>query len=225
MTTSQLQTSLEHWENVEAWNRPRWRAAKKGTSARTRYYLRLKQAKVMVARRRKQLAKATGVPKIVRLNAPMEQKFGALGPITAVIGHYTAGPRDKNLADALRLWGQYNAQHRAQGWGAIGYHYGIASDGTIVLLRPIGWKGAHTAGANSGHPGIVMHGTTGDRATEAQARSVRWLAANAHTGRMPTSHRAPKRLDSVKWTGHNDWNSTACPGSFKTVYVSKGQDR
>ena len=39
------------------------------------------------------------------------------------------------------------------------------------------------------------------------------------------AHRQPRDLRKVRWYGHNDLNATACPGSFKTMYVSKGAKR
>lgn len=162
-------------------------------------------------------------PKIIDPRFKVEAKYGPLGPLTAVIGHHTAGPRDKTDGHAVDLWTKYHAQHKAQGWGGIGYHIGVTSAGSIVLLRPSGLKGAHTAQANTGHLGVVVHGTVGDKPTKAQLRAIRWLCRYAHTSRMPASHRAPVKLDAVRWTGHNDWNATACPGTFKPMYVSKGK--
>ena len=58
MTTSQLQRSLAKWQRREAYRRSKWKAAKKGTRARAKWFARLKEAKAMVARREKQLAAA-----------------------------------------------------------------------------------------------------------------------------------------------------------------------
>ncbi len=222
---SDVSASLASWRRKEDYRRAKWKAATKGTAARAKWFGLLKTAKWYVARREGQLARLNPKARVVRLGAVVDNRFGGLGMITGVIGHYTAGPRDKNDADALRLWRQYHAQHRAQGWGGIGYHYGITAAGSIVLLRPVGMKGAHTAGANTGKVGVVMHGTTGDKPTAAQAEAVRWLAKYAHTEAMPAAHRTPRPLSGVPWYGHNDFNATGCPGAFKTVYVSKGERR
>lgn len=164
-------------------------------------------------------------PRIRRLGVPTANMFGSLGTITRITGHYTAGPRDKNWRDAVRLWRIYAEQHRRQGWGGIGYHYGITIGGNLVLLRPVGWKGAHTGGNNTGNIGIVVHGTTGHRATKKQMRTLRWLLANAHTSAMPASHRTPRSLAGIRVYGHNDWMATACPGQFKPFFTSKGKRR
>lgn len=221
-----LRASLARWRRRESEARRAWRAARKGTSARSAAFAQLKVAKRMVDRRERQLeALKPKAPTIVDLNLQITQKYGYLGPITAVIGHYTAGPVDDTPEEARSLFRRINDEHARLGWGGAGYHLGVGRDGSIYLLRPITWKGAHTAGANTGHVGIVMHGSTGDEPTAAQAASLRWLASFAHTDAMPKSHRATRRLGDVRWTGHNDWNATLCPGQFKTAYTTKGKRR
>jgi hypothetical protein len=161
-------------------------------------------------------------PKIIDLNLT----FGSMatqGRIYRVIGHYTAGPRDHNDAEAKDLNRRYHAAHRAQGWAGEGYGLNFTSDGSIILLRPLGKVGAHTLGYNTNSLGIMMHGTTGDRATKQQKRALRWWAKNGHTSKMPASHRSPVKPGSVPWYGHNDFGATGCPGSFKPTYLSKGK--
>lgn len=157
-----------------------------------------------------------GTPKIVRLNAPMTKNQGDRGPWYGIVGHYTAGPRDSSDSHALALDRQYNDQHRRQGWGAIGYAFNITSDGTIILLRPVSWKGTHVAGGNTGRVGVMVHGGPGQRMTAQQRSAWRWLLANGHTTAMPASHRFPSRPPKV-WV-HNDLNSTACPGTFESDF-------
>lgn len=174
-----------------------------------------KVRKALMRRRRKQ------TPKIVDAGLRPANLFGSLGPITAITGHYTAGPRDRNDEHALDLFRAYDSGHRANGWGGIGYHYGITAAGTIVLLRPVSMKGAHVGGWNTGNVGVVCHGTTGDAPTAAQVRAWRWLLDQAHTPAMPVSHRAPVRLRGKALRGHNDWPShttNSCPGGFKPMY-------
>lgn len=169
------------------------------------------------AKRLRAAKPATGeAPRIVRLDAPMTNLFGPLGPLREPVGHYTAGPRDTSDAHALSLLRTYNQQHRNQGWGAIGYHLAIASSGTLILCRPVGWKGAHTAGQNTGRIGIVVMGNVGQRMTAAQKATLRWVRANVHTTAMPASHRAPAKLG--RQTVHRDWNATSCAGDYSTDY-------
>lgn len=158
-----------------------------------------------------------------QLGLDFDNLFGALGPETHVTGHYTAGPVDESDAHAIRLCKAYHSSHKGQGWGGIGYHFCITRKGNIICLRPLVLKGAHVGGWNSNNVGVMMHGATGDRPTRAQARSYRWLIANAHTRKMPRRHRADRDLRNAKRHGHNSWpghTSNGCPGSFKRLFVT-----
>jgi hypothetical protein len=164
-------------------------------------------------------------PKLLRAPISPSPIFGGLGRPVVVTGHHSAGPKDQNDAHAIRLVDQYDAQHRAQGWGGLGYHFNVTRAGNIVLGRPIGQKGAHVGGHNSGNVGVLFHGTTGDQPTEPQRKAFRWLLENAHTSKMPASHRSAVKLLNLRAVGHNDWSghqSNACPGTHKRMIVRKG---
>lgn len=153
--------------------------------------------------------------------------FGPLGPERHVTGHYTAGPQDVDTDHAIELCRTYHREHKAKGWGGIGYHYCITRKGVIIALRPTVLKGAHVGGWNTGNIGIMMHGTTGDRPTRAQAEALHWLLRNAHTRKLPKAHRTDRPLFKpfCDRRGHNDWpghESNSCPGSFKPVYLKGG---
>jgi hypothetical protein len=130
--------------------------------------------------------------------------------IKACVGHYTAGPLARTDEEAVRMWWQVRAQHMSQGWNTIGYHIGLGPEGGIYLLRPRNCVGAHTLGFNTGYIGFSVHGTLGDNWTKAQLRAYRY---------------AIKKFgySNLRVYGHNDLNSTSCPGSFKAKYVSKGR--
>lgn len=156
------------------------------------------------------------------LGLRFDNLFGQLGPETSVTGHYTAGPVDQSDRDAIRLCRAYHAAHKGKGWGGVGYHFCITRKGNIIGLRPLVLKGTHVGGWNTSNVGIMMHGTTGDRPTRAQARAYRWLIKNAHTRRVPRAHRSDRDLRKARRRGHNDWQgheSNGCPGSFKKLYV------
>jgi hypothetical protein len=172
--------------------------------------------------RRKQAQLRNSVkPKIIDLNLdfrPMESQ----GEVNKVIGHYTAGPRDEDTKDAIRLCKLYHQSHLDKGWSGEAYMLCFTSDGNILLLRPSRYVGAHTLGYNTGSYGIMMHGTTGDRPTKAQKKALRWWAKNGHKaalGKCRTQHPPI----SLPWYGHNDFNPTSCPGLFKETYKSKGR--
>lgn len=183
----------------------------------------LREARAMVALRERQVGGTA--PRIVNLHIQPRPgtQFSPQGRLRAVTGHYTAGPIDQNDEHAKSLFLGIDQAHKAKGWTACGYPFGIARSGTLFLLRPATVIGAHVLNQNSGNVGVVCHGTTGDKPTEAQAATLRWLLANAHTTALPPSHRVDLRALPVK--GHNDWMATACPGDFKPMYVSRGRER
>lgn len=151
--------------------------------------------------------------------------FGPLGHPQYVTGHYTAGPRDHSDENAIEMNRAYGEHHRANGWGGIGYHYCIGRSGTIFCLRDPREKGAHVGLHNTSNIGVMMHGTTGDKPSDKQRASYRWLLKNAHTKLMPESGRAEGPLFDCNLKGHNDWaghESNGCPGEFKPMYISGG---
>jgi hypothetical protein len=192
--------------------RHEWRPTAQSLALIERRKAQVAEAERVIARRR------AGTPRILDLGVTVEDRFGRLGEIERTIGHCTAGPRDRSDADALRMWRQYHTDHASRGWGGIGYHYGIASSGSIVLLRPIAMKGAHTAGRNTGSVGVVVHGSIGERMTPAQRAALTWLYDHAHTAAMPQQHRAPRSLRGVTHGVHRDYTATACPDAYAHDY-------
>jgi hypothetical protein len=163
-------------------------------------------------------------PKIVDLNLQF-RPLSSNTTLSKTVGHYTAGPVDRDDADCERLCRQYHAAHLANNWAGEGYHYCISRKGTIFLLRPAWAIGAHTLNHNTGSIGVMMNGTTGDKPTRAQARSLRWLLANAHTDKMPSKGRVGNELLGLRMYGHLELGPTACPGDFLGMYKSKGRHR
>jgi hypothetical protein len=148
--------------------------------------------------------RATVRPKIVDLHMPFKPGTGCTPhSIVGSIGHYTAGPLFRTDEEAVRGWWTVRAQHIGQGWSNIGYHIGLGPEGGIYLLRPKGCVGAHTLGKNTGYVGLSVHGTTGHTWTRAQRRALNYIV---------------KKYDLKPVSVHNDWNATACPGSFEAGY-------
>jgi len=168
------------------------------------------------------------MPRIVsaaQLKLGFQNLFGPLGRPSIVTGHYTAGPVDSSDDHAIKLCRSYHAAHKAKGWGGEGYHYCITRRGTILCLRPIALKGAHTGKHNTSNVGVMMHGTTGDKPSQAQRESYWWLLHNAHTPKLPPAHRSPTSLANCARKGHNSWpghESNGCPGAFKPMYLQGG---
>jgi N-acetylmuramoyl-L-alanine amidase len=137
--------------------------------------------------------------------------FGPLGEVYAVTVHHSAGPRAPTKAKAQELHRAYHRQHREQGWGGIGYHWSMDDLGRFYRLRPIQFKGAHTAGFNTGNPGLMIHGNYDrDRLTNAQKESLKWLFRG---GLVVLLGEREREIALVR--GHREWpnNPTACPGA------------
>jgi len=153
--------------------------------------------------------------------------FGELGRETYVTGHYSAGTRARNADEGRDRVLGFQDDHRNKGYGGVAYHYVICDDGTLICARPTLYKGAHTKLHNTSNIGVNMPGDLGDRPTAAQAATLRWLLANAHTDRMPAPHRTDADLRLAERSGHRQWrdNNTDCPGDFLGVFLSGGEAR
>lgn len=177
-----------------------------------------------VIKRIKREAKRNKPPRVKYLGL----EFGKMTSNSALnkfVGHYTAGPVDKDDADCERLCRLYHQSHLNKNWAGEGYHYCISREGTIYPLRPAWAVGAHTYGSNTGSIGIMMHGSTGDKPSRAQARSLRWLLDNAHTPAFKSEYRASAMLSSLRACGHSELYPTGCPGKFMRCYKTKGKKR
>lgn len=122
--------------------------------------------------------------------------------LTTVVVHHSALP----LTQGPR---EIQALHMDQrGYADIGYHFIIAPDGTIYEGRPIGIRGAHVAGYNTGTVGVVLLGNFNETLPpEAQMRSLTRLLSYLRV-EYGVTHLA----------GHQDFpdqgpQGTECPGA------------
>lgn len=117
--------------------------------------------------------------------------------------------------------------HRARGFEAIGYHYLIGRDGSVVEGRPLETTGAHVKGHNTGSVGICLVGglwpdgrdsargdSFGDHFTPAQDGALRRLIAS-----LQTTYPA---ITTV--VGHNDLAPRGCPGFTVRDWLAGAQD-
>lgn len=138
---------------------------------------------------------------------------GVLGDVSAVTFHHSAGPRAKDKAQCIKLNKAYDAQHQAQGWGGIGYHWIMDDQGRLYQARPSDLRGAHTGGHNTGNIGIMIHGSYDhDRLTLKQRETIKWMFQGGFV--VLTGER---ERDIALVRGHQEWsgptNQTACPGA------------
>ncbi len=176
-----------------------------------------------IADMRRRRARRPKKPRLItaaQLGLSFQDVFGPKGEVTRGAGHYTAGrrvPNAKELAVEMRSDHRF---HKDKGWGGLSYEAMVADDGTIGFGNPMRRKSAAVASNNTGMVSICCPGTTGDRMTAAQKKSVRWLMDNWHTAAVPATHRLPKPARSFAWKGHRFYpgQSTACPGVMVEDY-------
>lgn len=105
---------------------------------------------------------------------------------------------------------QFNIVRRShinRGWGDIGYHGFIESDGTIPGGRPLEYQGAHNYGQNSDSLGVCMAGNFDiDLPTDAQIHSLK---------RILNGYRL--KYGDLPLLLHRDTRNTHCPGLKVTV--------
>lgn len=163
-------------------------------------------------------------PKIITarsIGLAFQNLFGELGPELNVTGHYSAGPRARDWHVGIERAREFHREHKAKGWGGIGYHYVISDDGVLICARPTILKGAHVGLHNTSNIGVNCPGTVGDRPTNHQRDTYQWLLANAHTDALPKPHRTDRDLRRARLFGHHDWqghHSNQCPGRFEAMY-------
>lgn len=228
MTLKELHDSLDLWEARERRAHINHQnSAKEGRKDREKFWIeKEREAEKLIARRRKQLEERGGHRPSIFTSASLGLKFqyiwGLKGTPKKGAQHYTAGHRCKDAAALKREMIADHAFHKSKNWGGVSYECMVADDGTIGLGNPMKRLSAGVAGQNSGLVNICCPGSTGDKMTEAQIRSVKWYIHNAHTAAIPKAYRSPVRLASISegWRGHREYprNPTACPGDMLSQY-------
>lgn len=119
-------------------------------------------------------------------------------PITEIIIHHTASPRDVTL-DQIDRW------HRERGFNKIGYHFLIDGKGVVHEGRPLQEIGAHCRGHNLVSAGVAV---TGDNTRE----GLGWIGAQ-WLGLILLVEKLQARFGPIPVLGHRDTGAaTECPG-------------
>lgn len=145
--------------------------------------------------------------------------------VRGVIVHHEAAEHDFEREDPLQVWRDVQAFHMGpRGWSDISYEAGVWQDGTVLLGRDAGVRGAHTA-AEKPNPGWdtdwntlynaicwLGHGDTQNMSDEAWA-SVVWywqlnIWASANEGRVEAGVAL-----ATEFLLHGECIPTACPGA------------
>lgn len=107
---------------------------------------------------------------------------------------------------------EWQRQHKAKGWGDIGYNVLICVHARAIEARGVDLQGAHSPGHNTSHYGVQFMVGEGEEVTEEMfARAVRLSTAlEEHSGHD---------LDDE---GHSDNTATGCPGPQVYEWVHSG---
>jgi N-acetylmuramoyl-L-alanine amidase len=128
----------------------------------------------------------------------LQAYFDRLSPhraINLIVLHHTGADTPFSGVDD---WYEIDRYHRKKGWRGIGYHYGIAPDGSVWALRPVRLIGAHAEGHNALSIGVVVWGNK--KKTEAQYQALNRLLQVLQ-----------RRFPSAKVALHGQLKPTACP--------------
>jgi len=116
--------------------------------------------------------------------------------INRIIIHHTA-TRDVHTS-------VHHKNHFNLGWGGVGYHYIIRSNGDIEIGRPEYLIGVHTRGHNLNSIGVAISGNLQRTdMTERQFESLILLCHDIGT-----------RYKIAEIRKHNDFSRTLCPGKL-----------
>lgn len=136
--------------------------------------------------------------------------------INEIIIHHSATKDSSTVS-----WGAIRRYHtQVNGWGSIGYHFGVelvsdvvASAYEILVGRPLALPGAHTAGHNAKSIGICMVGDFDQEPPPtAQLRQLKNLIEDLRTV-FP---------GITKLSFHRDYASKTCPGKMFTKNLVEG---
>ncbi|MBT4385119.1 hypothetical protein HOD30_05240 [Candidatus Peregrinibacteria bacterium] len=146
-----------------------------------------------------------------------------------IVVHHTAST--KYLSDSKRAGRAiYNYHAGTRGWGDIGYHYLIGTDGKILEGRKGGPEviGGHTGGYNGGTIGIALLGDyhTEDsmpgKMAESLANLIYDLSEDYEIDPGKTSKFRGEKSSNL--LGHRDLTATACPGNYTHDYLDEMGD-
>jgi len=147
--------------------------------------------------------------------------------ITLIVIHHDAAPRPSSDAQAERRLDAYNRQHRAEGWGGIGYHYAIAPSGTVFKCRKVTEITVHARGGNMQGIGVMLMGYfhkdqhfAGQTPTPGQLQSMHELVASLK--------QALPRIRQVLPHREVKGSRTECPGNqfpYNAISRLESQDQ
>ena len=139
------------------------------------------------------------------------------GPIAITVHHTSLplGTNPPNQEEDRKKVQSIQRYHVSKGWGDVGYHFLIGSDGSVYQGRPIEYTGTH-APPNYHNIGVSVIGDfqTKEHPSELQLaallRLTSWLCDRFDID--PTSQITLFDQSNLALCGHRDWGATDCPG-------------
>lgn len=131
----------------------------------------------------------------------------SLDRINLIVVHHSA-----SIGQTAQDYARYHVL--SKGWAAIGYHFVIERNGTIIQANPLTAISNHTAGQNSRSIGICLSGDfTRQKPSYQQLNSLKKLIAHLR-------RQFPQQLQVA---GHRDHGQTSCPGHhlYQQLYKFK----
>jgi len=129
-----------------------------------------------------------------------------------VVVHHTVTAEGRTQREVEGILRRIDAQHRANGWGGIGYNLAVDYAGRVYEARGVDIHGAHAAGSNAKGYGVVYVGDGRKGITPEAVAAIKRLVVELQAYSL-------KKLEVV---GHYQVNSTACPGTHIIAELKKG---
>ena len=143
---------------------------------------------------------------------------GPIGDPLAITIHHSTIPlstNPPNHEEDVKKVQAIQRYHAGKGWGDVGYHFVLGSDGSIYEGRPLPYQGTH-APPNQRNIGFCLMGDFQGKEcpTELQLDTVirltTWLCDRWDID--PSSKITIFDQTNFAVCGHRDWNATDCPG-------------
>jgi nucleoid-associated protein YgaU len=134
------------------------------------------------------------------------------GARSQIVIHHSVTAEGKTQLEVEGILRRIDAQHRANGWGGIGYNLAVDYAGRVYEARGIDIHGAHAAGSNAKGYGICYIGDGRKRITPEAIQAIQRLVIELQA-------RSLKKLQVV---GHNQVNRTECPSELIIAEITKG---
>ena len=132
---------------------------------------------------------------------------------TGIVIHHTVTGTGTDIPSVEAILRQIDDEHRAKGWGGIGYNIAVDHNGNIYEARGLNIMGVHTANANTANFGIAYIGDG--------RRDVSAITVNAIKMAIATCNRAAGGNLTVR--GHRQLFATECPGDKLYAHIKTGK--